>query len=113
MPLSSESISRRHHFTPWAGNHSARSTGPDANVHTAKNFLSSKVFLTTRNDGVYFVAIPCCLTANSGGTFKMKRAKLLLSIPLLFATLLLLWAVATPADNDPLGEYPLITTITT
>jgi hypothetical protein len=43
----------------------------------------------------------------------MKRVKLLLSIPLLFATLLLLWAVTTPADNDPLGEYPLITTITT
>jgi hypothetical protein len=44
----------------------------------------------------------------------MKRAKLLLSIPLLFATLLLLWAVATHADNDgPQGEYPLITTITT
>jgi hypothetical protein len=44
----------------------------------------------------------------------MKRAKLLLSIPLLFAAVLLIWAVATPADDDdPQGEYPLITTITT
>jgi hypothetical protein len=44
----------------------------------------------------------------------MKRAKLLLSIPLLFVAVLLIWAVATPADDDdPQGEYPLITTITT
>jgi hypothetical protein len=41
----------------------------------------------------------------------MKRARLLLSIPLLFATLLL-WAVATSADDDESTHYRLVTTIT-
>lgn len=43
----------------------------------------------------------------------MKRAKVLLSIPLLFVTLLLVWAVATSAhDDDDLGPYKQIATIT-
>lgn len=41
----------------------------------------------------------------------MKRAKVLVSIPLLFVTLLLVWAAARSSDNDPNGEYPLIATI--
>jgi hypothetical protein len=42
----------------------------------------------------------------------MKRAKVLLSIPLLFVTLLFAWAIATSADDDESTNYHLVTTIT-